>query len=80
MWLARLLSENNIRMTTFSKYGTYYTDVVIARLKAAEYRKLKAPRRSEEAGGAEKKNGRADESGRGEAHGKEINSNVRYYA
>lgn len=80
MWLARLLSENSIRMTSFSKYGTYYTDVVIARLKAAEYRKFKAPRRPEETGGAEKKNGAAKEAGLGEAHGKEISSNVRYYA
>ena len=31
LWLARLLSENGIRMTTFSKYGTYYKDVVLMR-------------------------------------------------
>ena len=31
LWLARLLSENGIRMTTFSKYGTYYKDVVLKR-------------------------------------------------
>ncbi len=31
LWLARLLSENGIRMTSFSKYGTYYTNVVLPR-------------------------------------------------
>ena len=27
----RLFAENGIRMTTFSKYGTYYKDVVLKR-------------------------------------------------
>ena len=31
LWLAELLSENGIRMTTFSKYGTYYKDIVLGR-------------------------------------------------
>ncbi len=29
LWLARLLSENGIHMTSFSKYGTYYQSVVM---------------------------------------------------
>ena len=29
LWLARLLSENDIHMTSFSKYGTYYQSVVM---------------------------------------------------
>ena len=29
LWLARLLSENDIHMTSFSKYGTYYQHVVM---------------------------------------------------
>ena len=29
LWLARLLSENDIRMTSFSKYGTYYKNIVL---------------------------------------------------
>ncbi len=29
LWLARLLSENGIRMCTFSKYGTYYKNIVL---------------------------------------------------
>ena len=31
LWLANLLSENGIRMTTFSKYGTYYKNAVLKR-------------------------------------------------
>ena len=31
LWLARLLSENDIHMTSFSKYGTYYKNVVLGR-------------------------------------------------
>ena len=37
LWLARLLSENGIRMTTFSKYGTYYKNIALA--KSADDRK-----------------------------------------
>ena len=37
LWLARLLSENGIRMTTFSKYGTYYKNIALA--KGADDRK-----------------------------------------
>lgn len=29
LWLARLFSENDIHMTSFSKYGTYYQSVVM---------------------------------------------------
>ncbi|MBQ1620026.1 MAG: molecular chaperone, partial [Oscillospiraceae bacterium] len=29
LWLARLLSENRMFPTSFSKYGTYYKDVVL---------------------------------------------------
>ena len=32
LWLARLLSENALHMTTFSKYGTYYKNVVLRRV------------------------------------------------
>ncbi len=35
MWLARLLSVNSIFMTTFSKYGTYYKNIVLGRARAA---------------------------------------------
>lgn len=31
LWLARLLSENDIHMTSFSKYGTYYKTVVLGK-------------------------------------------------
>ena len=31
LWLAHLLSENKIRMTSFSKYGTYYKTVVLGK-------------------------------------------------
>ncbi|MCR4805615.1 MAG: polyphosphate polymerase domain-containing protein [Clostridia bacterium] len=38
LWLARLLSDNGIRMSSFSKYGTYYKTVVLARERAAAYK------------------------------------------
>ena len=69
LWLARLLSENGIRMTSFSKYGTYYKDVVMARQLAAAYEKIgnKAwPARRAEAEGS--------------APEKEIYGNVRQFA
>ena len=39
LWLARLLSENQIFSTSFSKYGTYYKDVVLGGKSGAPYRK-----------------------------------------
>ena len=38
LWLARLLSENGIFSTSFSKYGTYYKDVVLGGLRGEPYR------------------------------------------
>ncbi len=39
LWLARLLSENKIFSTSFSKYGTYYKDVVLGGQSGREYHK-----------------------------------------
>ena len=39
LWLARLLSENKIFSTSFSKYGTYYKEVVMGGRSGAPYRK-----------------------------------------
>ena len=38
MWLARLLSENRIFSTSFSKYGTYYKQLMGAAPVFGEYR------------------------------------------
>lgn len=39
LWLARLLSENNIFSTSFSKYGTYYKSCVLGKQSGAPYPK-----------------------------------------
>ena len=39
LWLARLLSENQIFSTSFSKYGTYYQEVVLGGRIGAPYQK-----------------------------------------
>ena len=39
LWLARLLSENGIFPISFSKYGTYYKEVVLGGMSGPEYRK-----------------------------------------
>ncbi|MBR1496853.1 MAG: polyphosphate polymerase domain-containing protein [Oscillospiraceae bacterium] len=39
LWLAELLSENGIFSTTFSKYGTYYKEVVLGGHAGAPYEK-----------------------------------------
>ena len=69
VWMARFLSRNSLCKVTFSKYGTYYKDVVMARQRAAAYEKIgnKAwPARRAEAEGS--------------APEKEIYGNVRQFA
>lgn len=39
LWLAELLSENGIFSTSFSKYGTYYKEVVLGGRPGREYKK-----------------------------------------
>ena len=39
LWLARALSENGIFPVSFSKYGTYYTDIVLGGRPAAMFNK-----------------------------------------
>ena len=38
LFLAHLLSENNIYSSSFSKYGTYYKDIVLKGIQTEEYR------------------------------------------
>ena len=40
LWLSRLLSENGIFPTTFSKYGTYYKDFVLGGRSAATQKEV----------------------------------------